>query len=107
MKINNILKFIGILLLLSFIFLIIASKSGYYEYQLSNKRIMTEEAIERFEKDVSDGKYIDLNKYIDTNSKDYNNKISNIGNNLSNTISSIVSKGFSYLFDYLNKQIER
>ena len=107
MKINNILKFLGILLLLSFTFLIIASKSGYYEYQLSNKRALTEEAISKFEKDVSDGKYIDINNYIDTENKDYNNKISNLGNDLSNTISTFISKGFSYLFNYLNKQIEK
>lgn len=107
MKINNILKFFGIILLLSFMFLIIASKSGYYEYQLSNKRAMTDEAIARFEKDVSEGKYIDLNNYIDSENKNYNNKISNMGNSLSNTVSSAISKCFSFLFDYLNKQIDK
>lgn len=107
MKINSVLKFFGIILLLSFTFLIIASKSGYYEYQLSNKRAMTDKAIAKFEKDVSEGKYIDLNNYIDSEKKDYNNKISSIGNDLSNTVSSAISKGFSLLFDYLNKQIEK
>ena len=107
MKIGNIFKFLMIVLILGFIFLVIASKSGYYEYQLSEKRNMTDEAIARFEKDVKDGKYIDINNYIDNNSVDYNNKISNVGNTLSKTISSAIAKGFSYVFDYLNSQIEK
>ena len=107
MKINNIFKFIMLVLILGFIFMVIASKSGYYEYQLSNKRDMTDEAILRFEQDVKEGKYIDINNYIDNKSVDYNNKISNVGNSISKTISSALAKGFSYVFNYLNKQIEK
>ncbi len=107
MKINNIFKFIMLVLILGFMFLVFASKSGYYEYQLSNKRDMTDEAILRFEQDVKEGKYIDINNYIDNKKVDYNNKISNVGNSISKTINSVLAKGFSYVFDYLNKQIEK
>lgn len=102
---NKIFKFFGIILLLIFIFLVIASKSGYYEYELSQKTKLTDEAIERFEDDVKNGKSIDINNYMNTKAKNYNNKISNVGNEISNSVEKIISKGFSYLFNYLNKQI--
>lgn len=107
MNINNIFKFVVIILLFSFIFLIFASQSGYYEYELKEKRRLTDEAILRFEKDVSEGKDIDINNYLDNATRDYNNKISKLGGNVSNTIESIISKGFSYLFKYINNQIEK
>ena len=102
---SKIFKFIGIIIISSFIFLIIASKSGYYEYELSNKTNLTNEAIKKFEEDVEKGKSIDINDYLDNKSKDYNNKISNMGNKISNSIEGVLSKGFSYIFKYLNKHI--
>ena len=107
METSKIFKFIFIVLFLVFMFLIIASKSGYYEYELMEKRRLTDEAIERFEKDVKEGKSIDINDYIDTKSKDYNNAMSDLGNKVSNTIGSVFSKGFNYLFNYLNKELEK
>lgn len=107
MKANNIFKFIFIILVLIFFFMIIAGRSGYYEYELSEKRRLTDEAIERFEKDVSEGKNIDIKNYLDSKNKNYNNKVSNMGNDISNTIEKIISKGFRSLFKYLNKQIDK
>ena len=107
MKANNIFKFIFIILVLIFFFMIIAGRSGYYEYELSEKRKLTDEAIERFEKDVSEGKNIDIKNYLDSKNKNYNNKVSNMGNDISNTIEKIISKGFRDLFKYLNKLIDK
>lgn len=107
MKLNNVFKFIFIILILTFTFMIIASGSGYYEYELSKKTKLTEEAIDRFESDISNGKSIDINNYIDSKSKNYNNKFSNLGNDISTTVNSIISKGFSYFFKYLNNQIDK
>ena len=102
---SKFIKFIFLALFSIFIFLVIASKSGYYEYELSKKTKLTDEAIERFETDVKSGKKIDINDYVDTRKIDYNNKISNAGNKISNSVQKIVSKGFSIVFNYLNKKI--
>ena len=59
MKSNNIFKFVFIILILVFLFLIVASQSGYYEYELSRKTKLTDEAIDKFENDVKEGKNID------------------------------------------------
>ena len=106
MKINNFLKFMFLLLVLIFLFLMVASKSGYYEYELSEKRKLTDQAIERFENDVASGKSIDINNYLDTKSKDYNNKFSKLGNKVSDSIGEFFSKGFGYIFKYISKEME-
>ena len=103
---NKVFKFFGIILISIFIFLIVASKSGYYEYELSKKNSLTDDAIKQFEQDVEDGKNIDINNYLNNTKKDYNNKFSKAGNKISNSIEKIISKGFTYIFDYLNKQID-
>ena len=63
LKSNNIFKFVFIILILVFLFLIVASQSGYYEYELSRKTKLTDEAIDKFENDVKEGKNIDINNY--------------------------------------------
>ena len=106
MKANNIFKFIFIILVILFVFLIVACKSGYYEYELSEKKNLTDQAIKRFEEDVASGKNIDINDYLDNKAKDYSNKISNLGNKVSDTIESVFSKGIGYVFKYINKELD-
>ena len=103
---DKIIKFIFVILIMFFIFLMIASKSGYYEYELSQKRKLTDEAIEKFENDVALGKSIDINNYLDNKSKDYSNKFSKLGNSISETVENIFSKGIGYIFKYINKELE-
>ena len=77
MKSNNIFKFVFIILILVFLFLIVASQSGYYEYELSRKTKLTDEAIDKFENDVKEGKNIDINNYVSIRVKDRDNLESN------------------------------
>ena len=107
MKINSFFKFVFLILILSFCFLVIASKSGYYVYELLKKTKLTEESIERFEQDVESGKSIDINNYIVSKDINYNNSISSLGNKISEGIESTVSKGLNLIFKYLSKQIEQ
>ena len=107
MKPVNIFKFIVIILITCFIFLLVASRSGYYEYELNEKKHLTDQAIERFESDVKNGKAIDINDYVSSTTVSYNNKISDIGNDFSKSVEKILSKGFSYLIDYLNKESKK
>ena len=69
---KKIIKPIGIILIILFLSLYLSSyNTSYYE----NKNILTEDAIKRFEKDLKQGKKIDVNNYIEKE-KDYNNKVS-------------------------------
>lgn len=104
LKSNNIFKFIFIILILVFLFLVVASQSGYYEYELSRKTKLTDEAIDKFENDVKEGKNIDINNYLVNEKKDYNNDVSNFGRKFSDKIESVFSKGFDYLFKYIDSQ---
>lgn len=91
-KINKNIKRIFYLLFILFITLYFANKTGYYESRLQNKTNLTKEAILRFEQDVADGKEVDINNYIDTSVKEYNNKYSSLGLNISNLIDKGINK---------------
>lgn len=101
MKLNNLPKLIGIMLVLSFASLYLTTVGGYYEYNLSNKNILTEEAIKRFEADVASGKEIVASNYI-VEQKDYSNTANVLANKLSNFISATYDKMMHFIF----KQIE-
>ena len=85
-KINKNAKRIFYLLVILFITLYFANQTGYYESRLQSKTNLTKEAIERFEKDVAEGKEVDINNYIDTSVKEYNNKYSSLGLGISNQL---------------------
>ena len=70
-------KFIYVLYLLLIIFglLYYAGQTGYYENKLSNNSRLTKEAIMEFEKDIADGKAVDIKDYIEP-PKDYQNRYS-------------------------------
>ena len=86
---------------LVFTALLIAYESGYYETQMSNKAVLTKEAMERFENDVNEGKVVDVNDYLESSDVDYSNWVTKLGNKLSTGLSDIMTKGLSGLFDCL------
>ena len=102
MNFNNVFKFVFIILILSFSFLMIASKSGYYEYELSRENNLTEEAIKRFETDVLEGKSIDIKNYVG-DTTNYKNFYSNLGYNLSVGVDNVLNKGLKKVGDILKK----
>ena len=77
--------FLRILCVLFVVFLglYIASISGYYESQVSNKVALTDKAIQKFEEDVLEGKTVDINTYITDENKDYSNKFTDAGDRFS------------------------
>ena len=95
-KINKNAKRIFYLLIILFFTLYFANKTGYYESRLQSKTNLTKEAIERFEKDVAEGKEVDINNYIDTSVKEYNNKYSSLGLGISNAIDKGVNKSIDF-----------
>lgn len=93
-------------LVIIFLVMIFTSSSGYYEYELSKKTTLTHEAIEKFEQDLKDGKNIDIDDYVVKEEKNYDNRISKMGNSISNKIDNVMSTSIKYLFKYIEKSIK-
>ena len=70
-KIFNTIIFVLFTLYISFY---IASVSGYYEYEKKEETTLTNEKMKEFEKDLKEGKKVDIKKYLTDNTKKYDNK---------------------------------
>lgn len=94
---KRLIKLIGIIILIFFLTLYLSSyNTSYYE----NKNILTEDAIKRFEKDLKEGKKINVNNYIEKE-KNYNNKVSTYTLKLSNLIDKCINKSLKLVLKYL------
>ena len=80
--------------------------TGYYEYNLQNRKNLTEEGIKQFEQDIKEGKEIDLNDYLATNNIDYSNELtrttSQASIKLNNYLKEFLTNGFG-IFEKLVK----
>ena len=75
MKHTKFIKFSFNLLLFIFLCSYFTNTGGYYEYHLARKRNLTKEQMEQFEKDIEEGKDIDLNSYLENSVVDYSNNL--------------------------------
>lgn len=81
------IKGIGLVLVVLFLVVFLNKNNNVYE----NEKVLTEEAISRFEEDLKSGKEIVPSNYI-TPKKDYNNKLCKIGLKCSSIIESVANK---------------
>lgn len=98
-KKNKLFKNLLIIAFVIYMGLFIASESGFYEAKLSNKVALTDEAIKRFEQDVSDGKMVDVASYVVDDYKDYSNKFTDVGEKMSDAITKLLSEGINGAWD--------
>ena len=101
-------KFFKYILLISFIIfsaLYISQAVGYFDYKNRKKVSLTNQQIKKFEKDVKNGKNIDIKKYIDENTNNYQNKLSKAGLSISTTIEKIIQKIINETFKVLSKLV--
>ena len=75
--------------------------SNIYQNWTTEKKILTEEQIMKFEQDIKDGKEIDMDEYI-VKEKSYDNTVTNINAKISN----IIEESFKKIFKYLLKNID-
>ena len=75
MNFRKIFKALGIIIIFIFLYSYFIEKSGYYEYNLKNKKFLTDEQIKRFEEDVKIGNVIDINSYLEDTAIDYSNHL--------------------------------
>ena len=105
-KVNKIFKTLFILCFISYLTFYAAGTTGYFEYNQRKKMTFTKEQIEQFEKDVQEGKNIDIKEYMKYTNKDYQNKISKATLSLSETISKYTKKGVNIIFTKIGKIVE-
>ena len=103
MKISKILL---ILICFSFVVSYIIYQTGYYEYKLQNRAVLTKEQMEQFETDVNEGKDVTLNDYLIDNHVDYLNKLTNITVKVNNRVNKYIKKSIEEVFKLLNKFVQ-
>lgn len=99
-------KNILIILFIVFIALFFSQSTGYYEYEQYKKVALTNEQIKQFEKDVKNGKKVDVKDYIGETKKDYGNKVSNTGLKISSEIEKYVKKFINGAFDAIGRAVK-
>ena len=100
-KSNLKFKIIMYFLVILFSLLYFTGQTGYYENKISKSTKLTKDAILEFEKDVRDGKAVDIKDYIDSNNKNYQNKYSKLGYTISETIDITLNDGVGYIVKIL------
>ncbi len=98
-------KFMIFLTIIFIIFIIIyiTKETGYYEYKVHNKTVLTKKSIEKFEKDIEEGKDVSINDYVVSNYVDYSNNISDLGYNIGKSTEIIMNKGIKKTLKVLRK----
>lgn len=102
-------KFIQLLLgglVVMFLFSYFIGTTGYYEYNLQNKKNLTEEQILSFEKDVAEGKEIDLNMYLKETGVDYSNKLTRTTSEVSIKVNNFLKNFLADTFHLLEKLVK-
>ena len=106
MKISKIIKFLSFTIIIVFFCSYFIERTGYYEYKLQNRRILTEEEMQKFENDIKEGKEVDINDYLSNTNIDYSNNLtkttSNISLKLNKYLKNILVNGLD-IFDVLFK----
>lgn len=82
-----------ILFFLFIIFLInyFSVSTGYYEKQINNKTVLTEEKIKEFEEDVKNHEYVDIKDYVSDTYVDTSSVGSDLGYKVSETINDFIT----------------
>lgn len=100
---KKIVKFVFYLFFLAFVISYIIEETGYYEYNLQNNMIMTNESMLKFEKDIKEGKDVTLDDYVVNTYNDYTSHLTRGTNKVSLKVNYILKKGIEDTFKLLSK----
>ena len=105
MNFKNIFKFLFIVLFLFFIVLVIANRTGYYKTKTVRNVALTNEQIKKFEKDIKDGKEIDVNSYLKDSYIDYSTNLSDDVYKITLKLEKMIDKTVKYIFKGASKMV--
>lgn len=99
----NWFKIVFVILFVIYISLYIINANGYYDGATRRRTELTESQIKEFEKDIQDGKEIDVKKYLKDQNKDYTNAASKLGYTFSKNVDNFLNKGIKNVLSFLIK----
>ena len=100
------LPLIILIFIISFYICFLFSESqGYYKSKNEKAKALTDEQIEQFEKDVKEGKKIDINDYVLYRNTDYSTDISNDIYKISLVIENFFDKAIKLVFNNVSKTV--
>lgn len=102
-KEKNHFKTILNIIIILFLFVYITGTSGYYENELREKKILTEEQIKKFEEDIINEQIIDINTYTLEEKKNYSNFFTKTGDNLDKMVLTIINDGYREISNIFSK----
>ena len=102
MDAERVLKRSLIFLFVIFITIYIFYGNSYYNYDLHKKVELTNEQIEKFERDIKNNNNIDVNDYLGNTTEDYSNNMSDLGLTFSNFTSKYVKSGIKGIFNIIS-----
>lgn len=81
--------------------------SGYNEYNQNKKKMLTEEEIAAFEKDIAEGKDVSIEEYGKQKDKNYENAVSKAGLTVSYGIEKAFNESMNAIFKMLSEAVEQ
>ncbi len=102
---NKVILIIFLALFTFYSLLLIAQKEGYYKSRNEKAKILTQEQIEEFEKDVSLGRSVDIRKYVLYEDKDYSNNLSDDIYSVSLKLESVFDTTIKFIFNGVSKTV--
>ncbi|HPF82778.1 MAG TPA: hypothetical protein PLV83_01215 [Bacilli bacterium] len=103
-KTNNVIKYIFLIIFMTYTAIFVMVNMGYYEYSNYTKKVFTEEQIKKFENDIKSGIELDINNYLVDEKEVFSKK--QIGSKISEFIGNCSKTGIEKIFKLLNKVIE-
>ena len=103
---NKFIKYLLVFLFISFAIIFVSNQTGYYEYSNNKKNVFTEEKIKEFEKDISEGKNVNIKDYLTEETRDYSNNITSFGDGISKLITDSVNTFLKESFNLMQKIVD-
>ncbi len=102
---NRVILFIFLTFLSFFFLLMFAQSQGYYQNKNEKAKILTEKQIKEFEHDISNGKNVDIKKYVLYEDKDYSNNINDNIYKASLKVERVMDKTIKIIFNKIGDSV--
>ena len=103
---KSLIKLFILVIAIVFISAYLIASTGYYEYTMQQRTIITNEKIKEFEEDIKNNENIDIKDYFEKEEIDYSNKFTNLIYNISDNSNKLARKTIKYLFKKLGSLVE-
>lgn len=103
---NKIIRVGFLILVLSFLAIYLLASNGYYATEEQKRSILTKEKMVLFEQDISQGKNVDLEEYMDSVYTSYESTLSDVCYKASKKINTYVKSGVESIFKIINNLID-